>query len=317
MRRRLADVQHAVARQVLQNNFSVSSAECLDEAKNFMAQQLNALADQHPPCPKTEVLVCEWWKLPMLGLRASCATRDMVQSCLRGASESPNTWAAVIFMPKVPEFGQGQATGLDFDKKIHAHATTLRESLNSQVSLHVIECHVIFEPLSLPAERPHVQDLLLVVAAQPRPDGKELACVFAQGSLARRRTLSGPVTAFPRQSSSDWTKEFSEFASLTLPEFRRQYASGVSLIQGVLAGLFHGVSRAYSKCLVQDMTLYDDQCPSAVLALRSPGVQESRAFSYAGVAWNSSTERRKDDIIIATRVRGDLLLQCVSKVHCP
>ena len=73
--------------------------------------------------------------------------------------------------------------------------------------------------------------------------------------------------------------------------------------------------RGYSKCMVQDMTLYDDQCPSAVLGLKNPGVQESRSVSYAGVAWNSP-ERRKD-ITAATRARQDVHLQCMHKVHCP
>ena len=315
MRRRLADVQHAVGRHVLDAHFAVSTAEGLDEARNFMALQLNALADQHPPCPKTDVMVCEWWNLPMLGLRASCSVKDLVNSCLRGAAESPRTWAAVIFAPNTPDHGKGQATGLDFSKMVQAHAASLRAALNAHAALLVTECHVIFESESVPTDRPHVQDLLLVMAAQARPDGKELTCLFAQSSLARRRTLATPVKSFPRGSTSDWTREFCDFAALQTPDFRRQFASGVSLLQGVLAGLLQGVPLRHSKCLVQDMTLYDDQCASAVLGLRRPGVQESRSVGYTGVAWNG-IERRKD-IVVANRVRGDLLLACVKEVRCP
>lgn len=260
-----------------------------DNALYKFIEQLPSLADSGVAgCYRIDV-----YNLTAMGAQHSSHLPDMIKHASEVHSANPARSASLFFLPNSPVWGAGgggrisAAEFKEFAAKAadDAKSALMNKAINNWESKEIVGMFNDKDFYS--PERKLRVDFVMVISNIKTGSG-QLVSEFANSALWKREAVPGLLTSLPRMYFRDWSKAL-EISSDTVRDAnvdRRQWMSGKSFYQQILAKLFDGTA-AHPKLAgqIREWTMYDDSLAQATLACNMSKDQNLPLLAWVGMTW--------------------------------
>jgi hypothetical protein len=303
-RERVEDEQRAVAAEIMETYYVVSTGLSVEATIQFCSRNLALLADVHPVVPVSEVLHVNLCSLPALGSRASSELPRLPAAAAAELTIHARQSVFVILLPNTPQFGHAaNLQGAQWEEAVEENRNQAVSDINNfatRPDVRALWCSGQFREESMYSPvRSLLIDFVVIHSKRAAPacagvqGSSPYECLWSRSSLLQRRVLAAVVDCMPKSEFQDWSAEMKVFNQSALPEekSRLQHYSGSSLVSEILRALIKGCGLGPgSRVQVRDLTLYDNSVAKAVLQMNSgsssSGVKALPTIGFIGASWH-------------------------------
>jgi len=285
----------AAVREHMATCFQADCTATFETRELYCESAIKTFADSPGvQCRVEDVLRLNVYNLAMQGASHSRVLKDTVGTIKSETAHHPKTSVSVVILPNTPAWGDGGERWVPAYNRLVSNAraavlSALAEECNEVV---VQECVAMFDATGFQKspDRELRLDFALVVSNKREEGEGGLESPWTQSVLWRRRAVPQIVSAMPRASFRDWSKQMVAYdrGNMDGAQERRQWASGHQLYMAIIESLLQDVGTSNRFVHVRDHTLYDDELGLAVLTHRAKQKGLGHCLGYAGATWKAA-----------------------------